>query len=358
MSSDEVNSISDTTESLQVANIVQNKYYDIISRGALPDDYNLFQLNASIDPTKPTLMSVPAGCTFIKWIKYYDSNPADGQQVSQFGSYSHAVNSSLLSSTNTGWVTTSTTSLAIGTGTKVFTVGTGLSISLGDNVTATSGINSMSGFVTGYSGTTLTCNMTSSIGAGTFNAWVIQNSASNAPPGYKFVRMYSVEDFLRFIDSFSLNDNNVGSYLFNELGETFTFKYRNNLQPSCCTVLSNQYVVFDSFQENFDTTLQTSKTQCYGSIFPAFSLVDSFIPIMDDNQFPLLFNESLSVAFYELKQQPNAKAEQEVKRQWSTVQKNKRIPYRPTPFDQIPSFGRQPRTGGYGGYLYGPRFWS
>ena len=42
MSSDEVNSISDTVESMQVATILQNKYYDIVSRDALPAHDQLF----------------------------------------------------------------------------------------------------------------------------------------------------------------------------------------------------------------------------------------------------------------------------------------------------------------------------
>ena len=43
MSSDEVNSISDTPESLQVATIIKQKYYDIVSRGDLPE-HNLYRL--------------------------------------------------------------------------------------------------------------------------------------------------------------------------------------------------------------------------------------------------------------------------------------------------------------------------
>ncbi len=51
-----------------------------------------------------------------------------------------------------------------------------------------------------------------------------------------------------------------------------------------------------------DTTLQTSKTLCYGQIIPTFTLEDSFIPDLDDTQFPLLLNEAKAIAFVELKQ--------------------------------------------------------
>ena len=82
MSSDEINSISDSAESLQVATIIKQKYYDIVSRGDLPEHNQLFQLNASLDPLKPTVMTVPDGVGHIEYIKYYDSNPLDSADVS------------------------------------------------------------------------------------------------------------------------------------------------------------------------------------------------------------------------------------------------------------------------------------
>src|SRR6266576_6262503 len=93
LDSDEVNSISDTAESRQVAQIVQNKYFDICTRGGLPEHKILLQLSPSTDPTKPVLMFVPSGVSNIDWIKYFDTNPADGSvlQVSQFGSFSHGL---------------------------------------------------------------------------------------------------------------------------------------------------------------------------------------------------------------------------------------------------------------------------
>lgn len=70
MDSDEVNSISDTTESLQVATVIKNVYRDIISRGNLPENFEMFELNASNDPNKPTLMHRPQGALSVLWIKY------------------------------------------------------------------------------------------------------------------------------------------------------------------------------------------------------------------------------------------------------------------------------------------------
>lgn len=348
MSSDEVNSISDTAESLQVANIIQQKYYDIQTRANLPDDNQLFQLNAATDITKPVLMTVPAGVSTIRWIKYYDVNPKDNVQVSQFGSYSHDLNTDIKSN-NSGWIASSTTTNSIVTGSVTFTVQAGLVISVGDNATASAGATSMSGFVSSYSGTTLVLNINTLVGSGTFSSWIISNTAGAAAPGYKWVTILPIDQFLEYVNQFSLVDSNVGTYNFTESGESFSLRFKNDIQPKCCCIISNQFILFDSYNNNFDSTLQTSKTMVYGVIIPTFQMVDSFIPELDDNQFPLLLNEAKALAFYELKQMPHAKAEQEIKRQWSTIQKNKSVVNRPTYFDELSNFGRQPNTGGYGG---------
>lgn len=68
---------------------------------------------------------------------------------------------------------TSSTSNSIGTGSKTFTVASGLWFVAGQTVTATSGANSMTGTVTSYSGTTLVLNITSTVGSGTFTSWTI-----------------------------------------------------------------------------------------------------------------------------------------------------------------------------------------
>lgn len=94
MSSDEVNSIGDTSEALQVANIIKNKYFDILSRVPLAEQEMLMQLDSSIDLNTPVLMYVPDGVARIKWIKYFDSNVLDGTSL---GSFQHDLNTDIAS---------------------------------------------------------------------------------------------------------------------------------------------------------------------------------------------------------------------------------------------------------------------
>lgn len=246
MSSDEVNSIGDTTESMQVATIIKRKYFDISSRSNLPEHEQLIQLTPSNDSTKPVLMHVPGEVNRIDWIKYYDSN-----------------------------------------------------------------------------------------------------TVNNNTPGYIYVTILPIQQFIDFVNGYNPTETNVKSFIFTDAQNSFpgnyTFYYKNDVQPRFCTVVGNTYIIFDSYDKTVDSTLQNSKTLCFGQVAPVFKMEDSFIPPLDEKEFSLLLNEAKALAFYELKQMPHTKAEQEIKRQWSSVQKNKSVVNKPSYFDQLPDFGRQPR---------------
>lgn len=77
LDSDEVNSISDTVESNQVALLLKSVYYDIATELNLDEHHSLFELNASLDGTKPTLMYVPSNVVSIEWVEYNCKEDAD-----------------------------------------------------------------------------------------------------------------------------------------------------------------------------------------------------------------------------------------------------------------------------------------
>ena len=70
MDSDQVNSISDTTESSQVASIVETIYYDLIANKSIPEHRELFQFTALADSTKPNYLKYPSTMTQVQWFKY------------------------------------------------------------------------------------------------------------------------------------------------------------------------------------------------------------------------------------------------------------------------------------------------
>ena len=70
MNSDEVNSITDSTESLQVANIIKSTYYNIVDGKDFPWLHELFQLSSSGTNTRPTHMKLPESVIDLDWVKY------------------------------------------------------------------------------------------------------------------------------------------------------------------------------------------------------------------------------------------------------------------------------------------------
>ncbi len=70
MDSDEVNSIGDTIEAQQVVTIIKNCYNDIVSGVEFPDQYDIFQLDPSLDVTKPVTMYIPEAFENTAWVKY------------------------------------------------------------------------------------------------------------------------------------------------------------------------------------------------------------------------------------------------------------------------------------------------
>lgn len=237
LSSDEVNSIGDTVESLQVVEILKTTFFNMINRLNLPEQTEMFQLTSSTDITLPILMYRPDNVARIEWIKYYDS-------------------------------------------TKV-------------------------------------------------------------QPEWKYVTILPNRQFVDYINSFNPTETNVDPYTFNDGTNTFNLLFKDDTQPLYCTSIKNYYILFDAYDSTLDSTLQSSKTMCYGATTPIWRSEDNFIPALDDQQFPLLLNEAKALAFFELKQTPHVKAEQESKRQWSSVQKHKALTDSPTSFEKLPDFGRK-----------------
>lgn len=66
---DEVNSYSETTESLQVANIIRDTYFGIVSKLDAPEHFTFFELEAS-SSSSPTLMTLPTFVASFSELKY------------------------------------------------------------------------------------------------------------------------------------------------------------------------------------------------------------------------------------------------------------------------------------------------
>lgn len=111
-----------------------------------------------------------------------------------------------------------------------------------------------------------------------------------------------------------------------------TLTVRTNKNPRYYTSFDNEYIICDSYDMAVDTTLQESKSRCWGTKYPTFTISDSFTPDLSEVMFPYLLAESKSVAFSVFKSGSDPKIEQAARRlkafaqndRYKTQQANKR----------------------------------
>lgn len=77
LDSDEVNSISDTTEATQVAQIVKTTFNNIVDGKNYPHLTELFQLEALSDTLTPNYMKIPDTIVNVEWIQYNTRTSTD-----------------------------------------------------------------------------------------------------------------------------------------------------------------------------------------------------------------------------------------------------------------------------------------
>jgi hypothetical protein len=166
--------------------------------------------------------------------------------------------------------------------------------------------------------------------------WIKYNTSTDSVDDFNYVTILPIQQFVDMMDSLNESETNVDTMTINNN----VYYFRNDKKPEFCMVLDDNIIIFDSYDSSVETTLQTSKTMCYGQTMPTFSLTDNAIPNLDDAQFALLLNEAKALCFVELKQTPNQKAEQEARRQWRTVQRTKTLE-KTKPFDEFAYYGRK-----------------
>jgi hypothetical protein len=77
LDSDAVTAIADTIEATQVANIVAQTYFDLISDRVIPEHFELFRLTALADATRPNYMALPDNVGKVLRIEYNKSSTSE-----------------------------------------------------------------------------------------------------------------------------------------------------------------------------------------------------------------------------------------------------------------------------------------
>lgn len=225
MDSEDVNSISDSVEAMQVASIVRDTYFNIITTREVPEHKELLKLTALSDTDYPTHMSFPENVRNIEKLWYEDSD-GDYQEIT----------------------------------------------------------------------------------------------------------------YLDPMDFLSKTDHKTDNYdtVLDKNGST-KIRVGNNEDPRYYTSFDDTYVVFNSYDNAVEDTLQSSKVRAYGTMIPSFSLSDTYTPDIDIDYFPYLIAESKSVAMSLLKGGADPKIDQAARRQKSYIQNDR---YKTEKKDNRPRYGR------------------
>jgi len=205
MSSDEVNSINDTVESLQIAGIIKSTYFNIIDGRDWPHLYQMFVLTASGDITKPTHMSLSDSILDVEWLKY--------------------------------------------------------------NVKTT----------------------------------------TDSVDSFRDILYKTPKEFMSILDA---RGNGTPYIQVVEDATTIDLNIYNDRQPSYFTSFDNEKIILDAYNIALESTLQSSKTQGYGKVYPTWSMTDTFVPDLPTVSFSYLLNEAKSTCFQRLAQTPDQKSEQ------------------------------------------------
>ena len=245
---EEVDNYDDTAESLVVRDIIKECYYTLISSKDFPELKTLFELNASGDPTKPTLMTMPSDVVGLEWVKY---------------------NKILL---------------------------------------------------------------------------------GNTDASYEYVYYLPMREFLDQIDGYNDDETYIGSFsVTTGSADTIEFKYKSDHAPMYYTSFNDSTLIFDSYDSAIDTTLQKTKTKCYGLKSSTWTNSNNFTLPLDSQQFDILLKEAKAMAWMELRQTENIKAEREARRAKIQAEKKKdRVNYNAKGdyYTRYPDYGR--RGSGYG----------
>ena len=233
MDSDEVNTITETVESDQVAQIIKTTYYELISNRDWPHLKELFQLDGLGDTTRPTHMSIPDRIVEMREISYDCKKSGE---------------------TKRRW-----------TGMKYLTP----------------------------------------------------------------------EKFLWYTNERNLDDSSIVEITD---GTGVKLLIKTDAAPQYWTSFDDEKIVFDSYNSDIDTTMTSSKTQCFGIREPVWTNSDAFTPDLPSDAFAYLLAEAKSIAQFQVRQFQDAAAATQAGRGKFRVSRKSWVAHKQ---DRYPDYGRK-----------------
>ena len=128
---------------------------------------------------------------------------------------------------------------------------------------------------------------------------------------YKVITYMYPDEFLDLINKRDTSKDNVQSVLDSS---GVVLSIINDTAPTYWTSFNDTEIVFDSYDNSTDTTIQNSKSSLLLEKSPTWVNEDDAVPDLPTEAFSLLIAEAKSRAFLALSQEPNEKAEQQAYR--------------------------------------------
>lgn len=136
--------------------------------------------------------------------------------------------------------------------------------------------------------------------------------------GVNYQEIYFVEplDFLNRMPAVNAGTTSVVP----DVNSSTSLVVFTDRMPTYYTSFDDLHIVMNAYDVAVDTTLQASKTRAYGTVYPTFTIADSFTPDLDDTMLPYLLAEAKSTCFSLFKSGSDPKIEQAARRLKSFVQ--------------------------------------
>lgn len=154
---------------------------------------------------------------------------------------------------------------------------------------------------------------------------------------YREVRWKEPDAFLRFINPRNSDEDNI-DIIIDPTG--IELLILNSEPPTFYTTFNDTDIVFDAYDSEVETTLQSGKIQSQGYVFPEWSHIDTFVPELPQEAETALLEEAKSRAMFKLKQMVDSKAEAEARRQQTWLA---RKAWRVNGGVRYPNYGRKTR---------------
>lgn len=111
-----------------------------------------------------------------------------------------------------------------------------------------------------------------------------------------------------YVEPMAFIDRSLNEDIEQEFVKTVTdkesgavYNIRTNKDPSFYTIMSGSYLIFDSYNRDFEDTIQGRHALVYGHTLPEFKLEDDFVPDIQEQQFPVLVSRAKVAADMELR---------------------------------------------------------